>query len=179
MKCDLIYPSFSTFSNPERPTSTRVFEGVWAEAAEDYASEFAGKKSVGASTPRGMQRHLNAAIQKRLFELDWEGADGRFHRGDEWLRVSFRHRMSLGSDLLDAARMHRVEGFSKITLVAAAASFLSTISPADAKALSSAEDFRAQAKLNEFCLEIPLRIGTLEPVSALPTDVTDILRGRR
>lgn len=179
MKCTVNYPSFSTLEGSERLATLDYFEGVWADAAVDYAAEFMGKRAVGKSTPRGMQRHVNAAIHKRFHELGWEGVDGRYHKGDEWLRVSFRHSMSLGSDLLDAARMHFVEGFNKITLIAASESFLATISPADCKALCSADDYRAQVKLNEFALNIPLGIGTLEPVSVLSPDVTEIIRGER
>jgi hypothetical protein len=179
MKCTVNYPSFSTLEATQRLATLDYFEGVWANAADEYAAEFMGKRSVGGKTPRGMQKHVNAAIQKRLYELGWEGVDGRYHKGDEWLRVSFRHSMSLGSDLLDAARMHFVEGFKKITLIGASESFLATISPADCKALCSADDYRAQAKLNEFALEIPFGIGTLEPVSVLEPSVTEIIRGNR
>lgn len=179
MKCTVNYPSFSTLDGSERLATLDYFEGVWADAADDYAAEFMGKRAVGKSTPRGMQRHVNAAVHKRFYELGWEGVDGRYHKGDEWLRVTFRHKMSLGSDLLDAARMFHVEGFKKITLIAATPSFLTTISPADCKVLCSVDDYRAQAKLNEFILSIPIGIGTLEPVSVLAPDVTEILRGKR
>lgn len=179
MKCTVNYPSFSTLDGSERRATLDYFEGVWADAADDYAAEFMGKRAVGKSTPRGMQRHVNAAVHRRFNELGWEGVDGRYHKGDEWLRVTFRHKMSLGSDLLDAARMYYVEGFKKITLIAATPAFLTTISPADCKVLCSVDDFRAQAKLNEFILSIPIGIGTLEPVSLLAPEVTEILRGKR
>jgi hypothetical protein len=179
MKCSLAFPSGSQWPEDDRPPSLPYFEGLWGEAAESYAAEFMGKRAVGKPTPRGIQKFLNSSIELKLSELGWSGVDGRFHKGLEWMRVSFRHYTTIGSDILDAARMARVEGFERVTLIAASSDFMSIISPADAKSLCTSEGYRIQTTLNDFIIDFPMAIGTLEPTSTLDEQVASIVRGAR
>lgn len=179
MRCTVSYPSCSTIDEVDRKLVIDDFVGTWRSAAEYYAAEFLGKKSVGAKTPKGIQKYLNLVIDDAMQANGWEGNDGRFFRGNEWMRVSFRHRMSLGSDLLDAIRMHKSEGFERLTVVAASGEFLKVISPSDAASLCSSEDYQVQIDLNSKVLGIPICVGRLEPVSLLDSETSRIVNGRR
>jgi hypothetical protein len=179
LKCELFYPSFSTLPNENRSRTLDLFEGTWASAAADYYSEFIGKRAVGKNTPRGIQKFLNIVITESLRAQGWTGSEGRYTKESEWLRVSFRHMMSAGSDIMDAARMAKVENYETVTLVSASPEFLKVISPADAGSLCSSEVHRAQVTQNQFALDIPIRLGKLEPTSSLDLSIRDVVFGKR
>lgn len=179
MKCAIYYPDCSTIATNKRPESLTFFEGLWKRAAEDYAAEFMGKNAVGARTPKGIQKYLNEVIARSMSENGWRGGEGRFFKDSEWVRVSFRHSMSLGSDLLDALRLFKTEEYERLTIIGASKSFLKLISPSDAGSLCSGEDYRAQIGLNSAIMKIPICVGILNPISQLDRQTNDIVLGKR
>jgi hypothetical protein len=156
-----------------------ILLGSWAEAATDFYAVRLAKESNRAKAPKGVQPFINKVLDRRFLEAEWEGASGRYWRDGTWVRITFRHQMSLGSDLLDALKVCRKSGFDQAIILAADLPFLRTISPNDAGALTSYEKLRIElAELNG-CIEFPLAIGRLQPKSSLPPRVAAlVLRGR-
>jgi hypothetical protein len=60
------------------------------------------------------------------------------------VRVTFRHQMSLGSDIIDAIRAHHRAGMELVAIMAASRAFLNVISPNDAAVLTSYEKLKAE-----------------------------------
>ena len=143
---------------------------VWSEAAVRFYAERSAKVRRGMRAPKGMQGELNRVISERMEAGGWLGNEGRYAKGRTWVRVTFRHQMSLGSDLVDAMKMCRKEGYELAVILAADTSTLRTISPNDAGAIISFEKLRiAVAELNGVT-DIPLLIGCLTPQSTPPRD---------
>ena len=65
-------------------------------------------------------------------------------RNRPWLRITFRHQMSLGSDVVDALKVCRKGGMTEAAILAASDQFLDVISPNDARALVSYEKLRRE-----------------------------------
>jgi hypothetical protein len=87
--------------------------------------------------------------------------------------------MGLGSDLLDALKVVRKSGFAVAAVLAADREFLGVISPKDAAVLTSFEKLRLAVADLDGCLDIPLFIGHLRPVSPLPPNVAKVILGAR
>ena len=160
----------------------KALEGVWRDTAETFYAEVVAAQNTGEKMPQGMQRHLNDAIDRRLVEAGWEGKDGRFVKGDTWLRITFRHQMGLGSDVLDALRVTKLEGIAQCAIVCAPRALLNLISPNDAPALCSAEKLTVKLRELDGALDFALFAGVLETAPGLPPDVRqhlEIPRPRR
>jgi hypothetical protein len=156
-----------------------VLEGSWAQAATDFYAVRLAKEANGAKSPKGVQPFLNKVLDQRFAEAGWEGSSGRYWRDASWVRVTFRHQMSLGSDLLDALKVCRKSGFDRAFVLAADLSFLRRISPNDAAALTSYEKLRIEVSELNGCVEFPLTIGRLQRISPLPPKVAAVVHGRR
>jgi hypothetical protein len=114
---------------------------------------------------------LNRTIGERFEAAGWDSLDGRYLKNSTWVRVTFRHQMSLGSDILDAVRLHVKESLSQVAILAGESGFLRLVTPNDAAALISFEKLRvAVAELNGV-VTIPLIIGALSPKSDLPPEI--------
>jgi hypothetical protein len=87
--------------------------------------------------------------------------------------------MSLGSDLLDAAKLVAREGYDQVSILAAEASFLRLISPKDAQALVSFEKLQISVAELRGVLPIPLFIGALSPASEVPPFIQESLAALR
>lgn len=153
--------------------------GVWSEAAVRFYAERAAKVRRGSRASKGMQSELNQVISEHLARDGWAGDGGRFIKDHTWLRVTFRHQMSLGSDLIDAMKVCKKEGCEQAVIAAASARTLRTISPNDAAALVSFEKLRIAVADLKGVTDIPLLIGCLEPVSAPSEDIGRALEERR
>jgi hypothetical protein len=157
-----------------------IGDNIWKEAAEDFFADRLAKTAVGRSAPKGIQRYINQVLEDRFTSEGWAAHDGRFFwRNDVWIRVTFRHQMSLGADLMEALKVHRKERIAQVAIMAASHSFLSTISPNDAAALVSFEKLRTSVVDLEGVLDLPLFIGRLEPRSLLRPEVQAFLRKGR
>jgi len=168
------------------PATTELIEAisiladdVWREAAVEFYARRAAAIRNGRRAPKGMQSELNRVIKQRFEDSGWLNASGRFAKERTWVRVTFRHQMSLGSDFLDAARLCAREDFEQAAIFAAGSEFLRLISPNDAAALVSFEKLRAAMIDLEGVLDIPLVIGELSPCSKPPLDIeTELHRDR-
>ena len=152
---------------------------VWRDAAIAYFARRLALQAVDKQAPKGVQPFLNVIVDERFTDAGWLGSDGRFARGSTWVRVTFRHQMSLGSDIVDALKVCRKGGMTEAAILAASERFLDVITPNDARALVSFEKLRREVWDLQGCLDIPLFIGRLEPVSELPADVASTLRAKR
>lgn len=154
-------------------------EGVWRQAAVEFSREKTNATRAGKVGPQGVQSFLNRTIDERMDQNDWKGSQGRYRKEDAWVRITFRHQMSLEADLLDALYENKRQGASQTAIVAASNEFLKVISPNDWRALCSNEKLVAACRRMEGCLDFPLFIGRLEPFSDLPKDVTALLASQR
>lgn len=154
-------------------------DGLWREAAVRFYAARAARIRRGKSAPKGMQAELNRLISEKFEESGWLGRDGRFVKGTTWVRVTFRHQMSLGSDFIDAAKVCRREGCTQVAILAGDADWLQLVSPNDCKALVSFEKLRIAAAELQGVLEIPLYVGSLRGGSSLPADIEAELRKSR
>ena len=177
-----------TLENPpwyeaETTTSARagveLLDGVWREAALEFHAIRELRLQNGGPEPKGVQKFLNKAIEGRFSEAGWEGSDGRFRRDDTWIRVTFRHQMSLGSDFLDAFWLSKKEGVSQCLILAAPLEFLRIITPNDADALVSFEKVMQKVALLNGIYDVPLILGSLSPYSAVARSIFDGLIGSR
>ena len=154
-------------------------DGVWSEAAVSFYAERDAKIRAGKRAPKGMQKTLNQVIEKRMIQAGWEGDSGYYFKGRTWVRVTFRHQMSLGSDFVDALKVCKKEGMELAIILAANRDTLRTISPNDCNALVSFEKLQTEAVSLDGALDIPLVIGSLTPASEVASAIEDELRKAR
>jgi len=159
--------------------TTILQEGVWRQAAVEFSREKTKAAAAGKVGPQGVQSFLNGNIDERMDQNDWKGNQGRYRKEDAWIRITFRHQMSLEADLLDALYENKRQGASQTAIVASGNDFLKIISPNDWRALCSYEKLKAACGRLEGCLDFPLFVGKLEPFSDLPKDVTTLLSSQR
>lgn len=165
--------------HPDLIGALDLIAGTWSEAASNFYAERMARLRAGRPTPKGIQKYLNKVLDTRFEEAGWEVNEGRYTSDHVWLRITFRHQMSLGSDLLDALKVHVREGIAQVAIVAAPFRFLELISPNDKHVLTSFEKLRVETASLKGCLDIPLFIGRLEPQSELPIEVERFLRQER
>jgi len=149
---------------------------VWREAAIGYYSDRSAKITNLSRSPTGMQGQLNRTIQMKMLDSGWSGGNGRFFKDGTWLRITFRHQMSLGSDLLDAAKVCAKEDCQQVAIFAGEAEWLNLVSPNDSKVLVSFEKLRIAVADLHGVLNIPLYIGSLKAEPNLPPEIEAELR---
>jgi len=154
-------------------------DNVWRESAVEFYAVRAARLRNGRSAPKGMQGQLNKVIQSRLEGAGWIGSDGRYVKNGTWIRVTFRHQMSLGSDLIDAAKVCAKEGCSQAAILAGESQWLRTVSPNDHAALVSFEKLRIAVAELQGVLDLPLFIGALRGQSILPEGIAVELKRAR
>jgi hypothetical protein len=154
-------------------------DNVWSEASVLFAAERETKMKSGKSAPKGMQRYLNDVIVKRFADNGWIGEAGYFFKGRTWIRVTFRHQMSLGSDILDAIKVCKKEGMEQAVILAANRRTLDLISPNDASAIVSFEKLEREIITLNGALDIPLLYGELTPASFASSDINEELKKAR
>ena len=126
-----------------------------------------------------MQRYLNEVIAKRFTSNGWTGEAGYFFKGKTWVRITFRHQMSLGSDILDAIKVCKKEGMQQAVILAANRRTLDLISPNDAAAIVSFEKLEREILNLNGALDIPLLYGELTPITSASNDINNELRKAR
>lgn len=154
-------------------------DNVWKDASVLFAAEREAKIKSGKSAPKGMQRYLNDVIAKRFTSNGWIGEAGYFFKKKTWIRVTFRHQMSLGSDILDAIKVCKKEGMIQAVIIAANRKTLDLISPNDAAAIVSFEKLEREILNLNGALDIPLLYGELTPISSASNDVNELLKKSR
>lgn len=154
-------------------------DDVWKDASVLFAAERETKLRSNKSAPKGMQRYLNEVIVKRFTSNGWIGEAGYFFKGKTWVRITFRHQMSLGSDILDAIKVCKKEGMEQAVILAANKKTLDLISPNDANAIVSFEKLEREIISLNGALDIPLLYGELTPFSSASSDINGELRKAR
>ena len=154
-------------------------DDVWKEASVLFAAEREAKLMSGQTAPKGMQRYLNEVITRRFSSNGWFGDAGYFFKERTWVRITFRHQMSLGSDILDALKVCKIEGMQQAVILAANKKTLDLISPNDAGAIVSFEKLEKEIMSLNGALDIPLLYGELTPISSASNDINDELRKAR
>lgn len=152
---------------------------IWASASVDFYAKREALVHAGKHAPKGMQQTLNSIIDKRFSDNGWDGNSGYYAKNTTWIRVTFRHQMSLGSDIIDALKVCKKEGIKLAIILAANRDTLNVISPNDASALISFEKLRREILNLNGALDIPLLIGELTPKSTASEIIDDELRRER
>jgi hypothetical protein len=163
MKVDFREPSFEVTPSDEILSIPLSLTGVWETALAQFEASNFVKTSRGSKPSLGVQGQLNDAIDSAFQAQGWSGGEGRYAKGDTWVRVSFRHSMSLGSDFLDAQRQILLEGFEQVALIYAHQQLLKKISPNDGGSLCSFE--RAALLLHDvesISPSLPIWLGRLD-----------------
>lgn len=154
-------------------------DDVWKEASILFAADREAKMRLGRTAPKGMQRFLNEVIVNRFISNGWIGDAGYFFKNKTWIRITFRHQMSLGSDILDAIKVCKIEGMQLAIILAANKKTLDLISPNDAGAIVSFEKLEREILSLNGALDIPLLYGELTPESSASKDINNELRKAR
>lgn len=156
-----------------------IADDVWKEASVRFSAERDIKIHMGKSAPKGMQRYLNEVLVEKFSAMDWDGGSGYFFKNKTWVRITFRHQMSLGSDFLDALKVCKIEGMEQALILAANRATLDLISPNDAAAIISFEKLEKEIISLNGAFDIPLLIGELTPSSSASNDINKELRKAR
>ena len=156
-----------------------ISDDVWKEASILFSAERSARLSQNMSAPKGMQKYINSVLMRKFSEKDWICGAGYFVKGKTWIRVTFRHQMSLGSDILDAVKVCKKNDMEMAVILAANLNTLKIISPNDAPALVSFEKLEREIYDLEGAIDIPLIIGELTPHTSASSDINEILRKDR
>jgi len=155
----------------ETKSANDILNGVWSEAASTFVTMREVRAKIGGSEPMGIQPFINEVLERRFKDAGWDASDSRFRLNNTWLRITFRHQMSLGSDLLDAIRLSAIEEIEQCVLIGASLDFLRVISPKDAGVLCSFEKIVNQTARLNGATPSPLLVGKLSPLSLLSEKV--------
>lgn len=156
-----------------------IGDDVWRDSSIQFYAERDSKMRMGKSAPKGMQKFINEVLVKRFDKAEWDGDSGYFFKEKTWVRITFRHQMSLGSDIVDAIKVCKKEGMELAIILAANRSTLNIISPNDAAALVSFEKLQKEVMSLDGALDIPLVIGELTPMTRASLDVyNELLKAR-
>lgn len=163
----------------EAKEAMKLVEGAWSEACGHFVAIRAVQKQAGEVKLFGIQKSINHVLTERFTEAGWDGSDSRFRKNSTWVRFTFRHQMSLGSEILDAIKVANKEKITQCFLISAPNDFLQVISPKDAGSLTSYEKLVNELATLENVISVPLILGALVPVSALSSQVRDEVYGPR
>ncbi len=180
MKTSLLrLPSYSEELTQEAQEAIQLLNGVWREATNLFLAETESALKRNKKPPSGIQKYLNEVIDERFIQNEWDGEDSRFIKRDTWIRVTFRHQMSLGSDFLDALRLIRTEKINQCILLAADEDFLRLITPRDWRSICSFQKASALAVQLEKPFPAPIIIGELKPDSKISQRAHELVYGVR
>lgn len=139
----------------------KLMDGAWGSASDLFSARNHVRREQNRTLKVGKQSDLNEVLEGRFEESGWQGSDGRFFKDSTWIRFSFRHSMSLGSDFLEAFRVHKLEGFQLICLMYADENLLENIWQSGGQALCSYDKASAYWSQLYSVLEMPLVLGRL------------------
>jgi hypothetical protein len=172
-------PWYSQGLTKEAESALELLDGTWSEACNKFAVAVQTRSSSHRGEPKGIQSFLNEVLTDRFLDAGWDCSDSRFRLNSTWVRVTFRHQMSLGSDFLDAIRLTALDDVEQCLLLAAGLDFLKIISPRDATVLCSFEKIAAQLSRLNGAISTPILIGELTPKSSLGKEVSKLVYGQR
>ena len=165
MKVELFAPPWGapTMTAEGREVSEILSDDVWSEASTLFYAERDAKLQMGKRAAKGMQATLNKILIKKFSSRGWYAEAGYFIKESTWVRVTFRHQMSLGSDIVDAQKVCARSGIELAMILAADRETLKIISPNDAAALVSFEKVEREILDLNGVISIPLVYGRLTP----------------
>jgi hypothetical protein len=172
-------PWYEAEATPETEMARELVDGTWHDACDRFATISEIRKKSGRPEPKGIQAFLNEVLTERFEAAGWDASDSRFRLGNTWVRITFRHQMSLGSDLLDAIRLSALDGVEQCILLAADNEFLRVISPRDASVLCSYGKILPQVVRLAGAVTTPIMVGELIPQSPVSASSTKIVFGER
>ena len=175
MRIVLFSPPWVTQEPPELHGVQKILNGIWTDAAVDYAADWTAKQSFGKRGPVGVQKYLNKKLDSAFEGAGWECYSSTFTTHDLWFRVTFRHQMSAGSNIVDAMKALGRGRYRTAVIAAATRDFLEQISPADAPALTSFEKLRAELIDLDGILRAPIYLAALRPASVLPAKTLSVI----
>lgn len=156
-----------------------IGDNIWRDASIHYIAERENKIKAKKSPPKGMQRQLNEVLVNRFKEKGWYSDSGYFVKNRTWIRITFRHQMSLGSDIIDALKVCKIEGMELAVILAADRETLNVISPNDAAAIISFEKLQNEILSLNGAMDIPLVIGRLTQLTSASKDISSELLKER
>ena len=165
MKVQLFAPPWGApeMTAEGREASELLSDNVWSEASTVFYAERDAKLRLGKRAAKGMQATLNKLLVQKFSSNGWYAEAGYFIKENTWVRVTFRHQMSLGSDIVDAQKVCARSGIKLAMILAADRETLKIISPNDAAALVSFEKLEREILDLDGVLSIPLVYGKLVP----------------
>lgn len=166
--------------NEELEEAIKVLnDNIWRDSSIQFYSVRNSKQKMGKSAPKGMQRFLNDVLKERFQSYGWIGEAGYFFKNKTWIRITFRHQMSLGSDILDAIKVCKKENMDVAVIMAANRQTLDLISPNDSAAIVSFEKLQREVVSLDGAIDIPLIIGELTPRTSASEDINyELLKDR-
>lgn len=163
----------------ESVEAINLLNGVWRDACSNFAATTNMRLANGKKAPMGIQQFINDEIDDRFLDAGWEGGDAKFRKSDTWVLISFRHQMSLGSDLYNALWLCKQGGIKQALLLAGTLDFLRVVTPLDATSLTSFERYAAAISQMNGAFNPPIIIGALEANSKLDSGVAELVHGSR
>ncbi len=152
---------------------------VWALAAGDFYARHVAAVAREIKPPLGIQPFINDRLDYELPSSGWEGSEGRFTKDNAWLRITFRHAMSLGSDFMDGLLLAYREGIRVAVIAAPSREFARLVTPRDAGAIITYERLEEYFSRAHPLFQIPLVIARLSEGEGLPPQVTEYLAKHR
>lgn len=142
-----------------------IADNVWKESSIRFYAAREAKLNNGKSAPKGMQKFINEILDEKFYRAGWDGDSGYYFKNKTWIRITFRHQMSLGSDFINALKVCKKEGIELAVIIAANKETLKIISPNDAGAIVSYEKLLNEMMALDGVIDIPLIIGELTPLT--------------
>lgn len=181
MRLKLYKPEWSDarVTNELIEASSIISDNLWKDAAVEFMAEREIKMKQGKPAPKGMQKHLNSILVKKFNDKGWLGSAGYFYKNKTWVRITFRHQMSIGSDIIDAIKVCKLEKMETAVIIAANRSTLEIITPNDAAAVISFEKLNSEVQGLKNVIDIPLLIGELSKLTSASKEIENELKKER
>ena len=122
-------------------------------------------KRKGGSVPKGMQSSINKVLDAKFESAGWSVKDGRYLKDGTYVRVTFRHAMSMGTDILDVMKACAKDDVKLAVILACDIEALRKIAPSQAASMVSFEKLSREVQELDGVVDIPLMIGELIPKS--------------
>jgi hypothetical protein len=156
-----------------------IGDNIWKDSSIKFYAAREAKVQNGKTAPKGMQKFINELLDEKFAEAGWDGDSGYYYKNKTWLRITFRHQMSLGSDFINALKVCKKEDVQLAVIIAANRDTLRIISPNDAGAMISFDKLLNEMMTLDGVFDIPLMIGELTPLTKAPQGISnEILKDR-
>ena len=138
-----------------------IGSGTTASAKAQYNQ----LKRKGGSVPKGMQSSINKVLDTKFENAGWSVKDGRYIKNGTYVRVTFRHAMSMGTDILDVLKACAKDNIHLAVILTCDLESLRKIAPSQASSMVSFEKLSHEVQDLDGVIDIPLMIGELIPKS--------------